>query len=239
MNIIIVIFACIISIFGTVVGTLIGIAKRKPSKKILGSTLGFASGLMLAVISFDLIPEAIEWNFFLSLILILIGAVILIVVDYSITEVNDYKFNLHKKVAFLLSIGIMLHNIPEGIIMGVGFFSGDPLGFKMAIIIAVHDIPEGIAFAAPLMVTNVPRKKIMIYSFITALPTLIGAVLGMVIESVSKDILGGCISIASGVMLYVVCCEMIPEASKLYNGKIKNLAIIFGFLIGMVVNIIL
>lgn len=232
--IIIVILASFVSIFGTILGAAIGVIFRNPSKKILSNIIGFAGGLMLSIVVFDLIPESLEWSFIGTIIFSVIGVLVLVLIDFSIDRQKS-NYNLHKKVATLVALGLMLHNFPEGIIMGCGFFTGDNLGIKMAIIIAIHDIPEGISFAAPLMAAKMRRLKILLYAFITALPTTIGALAGAYIGNVSKNLLGASIAIASGVMLYVVCCEMIPESTNLWNGQSKNIATITGFILGLVI----
>lgn len=230
----VVILASFISILGTLVGAVIGINFKRPSEKVLSNIIGFAGGLMLSIVVFDLIPESLQWSFIGTIIFSVIGVLILVLIDFSI-EHQKLNYNLHKKVAVLVALGLMLHNLPEGFIMGCGFFTGDNLGVKMAIIIAIHDIPEGISFAAPLMAVRMRRLKILFYTFITALPTTVGALGGAFAGNISRELLGACIAIASGVMLYVVCCEMIPESISLWNGLSKNIAIITGFILGLVI----
>lgn len=231
---VIVMLASFISIFGTLLGAAIGVVFRNPSKRILSNVIGFAAGLMLSIVVFDLIPESIEWSFIGTIIFSVIGVLVLVLIDFAI-EGQKSNYNLHKKVALLVAIGLMLHNFPEGVIMGCGFFAGDNLGIKMAIIIAIHDIPEGISFAAPLMAAKMRRRKILIFALITALPTTLGALGGAFVGNVSKNSLGACIAVASGVMLYVVCCEMIPESTNLWKGPSKNIATIAGFILGLVI----
>lgn len=231
---IIVILASFISILGTLLGAAIGVNFKNPSKQVLSNIIGFAGGLMLSIVVFDLIPESIEWSFIGTIIFSVIGVLVLVLIDFSI-EQQKSNYNLHKKVAILVALGLMLHNFPEGIIMGCGFFTGDNLGVKMAIIIAIHDIPEGISFAAPLMAARMRRLKILLYAFVTALPTTLGALSGAFIGNVSKNMLGACIAIASGVMLYVVCCEMIPESTNLWSGQSKNIATVTGFILGLII----
>lgn len=66
----------------------------------------------------------------------------------------------------MTALGLILHNFPEGILMGVGFQAGNRLGLKMAIIISIHDIPEGIAVATPLIASNEKRVKLCFMFFL-------------------------------------------------------------------------
>jgi ZIP family zinc transporter len=105
----------------------------------------------------------------------------------------------------------------------------------MSLIIAIHDIPEGIAVSAPLMASKVKISRILLYAFITAFPTAIGTFAGVYIANISKNVLGACLSAASGIMLYVVCGEMIPESSKLWDGITSTLGTLCGIVLGLVI----
>lgn len=232
----IILFGSIVSLFGTMIGASLGVIVKKPSKKLLGGIIGFAGGLMLSVVVFDLIPEAIEkWNFAGTIIFSVLGMLSVMLIDnlLSIDKVFD---NSHVKVAFLTALGIMMHNFPEGIIMGCGFVGGSMLGLKMSLIIAIHDIPEGIAISAPLMASRVKSGRILWYAFLTALPTALGVGVGALIGSISEAVLGGSLAVASGIMLYVVCGELLPEASKLWDGLSSTVGILTGIIGGLIVT---
>ncbi len=235
----IVLLSAIISLIGTMIGASIGVFLKRPSKSLLGGLLGFAGGLMLAIVVFDLIPESIEsWSFPGTIIFAIVGILIVMTID-NLMPVSKDEMSSHYKVAFLTALGLMLHNFPEGIIMGCGFVAGKTLGLKMSIIIAVHDIPEGMAVSAPLMVSKVKVSKILLYVFITALPTALGAWIGIFAGSVSPNVLGACLASASGIMLYVVCGEMLPESNKVWDGITSTMGVLLGVLIGLVmINVI-
>jgi zinc transporter, ZIP family len=228
----IVVIGSIVSLIGTMIGASLGVIVKKPSNRFLGSIIGFAGGLMLSVVVFDLIPEAIvKWNFFGTISLCIIGIIVIAIID---NKINLDNVNKHLKVAFMAALGLMIHNFPEGIIMGCGFAAGGTLGIKMALIIAIHDIPEGIAVSAPLMASEVKVPKILFYAFITAFPTAIGTWVGTYIANISVNVLGACLSFASGIMLYVVCGEMIPESSKLWDGVTSTIGTLSGIIIGLI-----
>jgi ZIP family zinc transporter len=232
----IVLLGSTVSLIGTMVGASLGIIVKKPSNRFLGAIIGFAGGLMLSIVVFDLIPEAMNnWSFIGTLIFCLLGIITVVVIDTKVS-IGDSSFgnNKHIKVAFMAALGLMLHNLPEGIIMGCGFVAGQSLGLKMSLIIAIHDIPEGIAVSAPLMASNVKVSKILLYAFLTAFPTAIGSWVGAYVGSISQNILGACLAFASGIMMYVVCGEMFPESSKLWDGITSSLGIVAGIMLGLI-----
>lgn len=235
---IIVLLGSTVSLIGTMLGASLGIVVKKPSNRLLGAIIGFAGGLMLSIVVFDLIPEAMtNWSFVGTLVFCLLGILTIILIDTRINiGENSFGQNKHLKVAFMAALGLMLHNLPEGVIMGCGFLAGQSLGFKMSVIIAIHDIPEGIAVSAPLMASNVKVSKILGYAFLTAFPTAIGSWIGAYIGSISENILGACLAFASGIMMYVVCGEMFPESSKLWDGISSTIGIMTGIMLGLIMT---
>jgi len=234
--ILIIIFSGIMALIGTVAGAILGVVINKPSRRFLGSIIGFASGLMLSIVVFELIPDAIgKMGILRTLLFIVLGIAIVVMID-KISSLNSNVNSPYTKVAFMVAMGLMIHNLPEGLIMGFGFVNGESLGLKMSMIIAIHDIPEGLAVAAPLMLSGMRGSKIVFYAFLTALPTAIGAWIGIYIGSISIEVLGSALAFASGVMLYVVYGEMIPESRKLWAGITSTLGILLGMIVGLIMT---
>ena len=136
--------------FGTTIGGIIGVVTKKHSKKFLSFVLAFASGLMMAIICFDLIPEALEISNLISAIFgILLGIIMMIFCDklvekkFHIEETNTSKHNTLLKTGIIVSIGLAIPNFPEGLAIGSGFGTSIKLGLSLAIAICLHDIPEG------------------------------------------------------------------------------------------------
>ena len=134
---------------GTTLGGLIGIFSKRNSNKFLSFVLAFASGLMLAVICFDLIPHSMEISsIYTTIIGIVIGIIIMIFCDNIVQKKFNTKSVSNRnagllKTGIVVSIGLALHNIPEGLAIGSGFDASTTLGFSLAIAICLHDIPEG------------------------------------------------------------------------------------------------
>lgn len=134
---------------GTTIGGIIGCTIKSKSNKFLSFILSFAAGLMMAVICFDLIPEALEISkLSQSIIGILLGIVIMIFCDFIVDNKISKKVKKQEKEISLLktgiivSIGLAIHNIPEGLAIGSGFDASIKLGYSLAIAICFHDIPE-------------------------------------------------------------------------------------------------
>lgn len=224
--------------FGTTLGGFIGIIIKKNSKKFISFILSFASGLMMAIVCFDLIPEAFNiTNILIVIIGIILGIVCMILCDNMVKTKLKVKGNNMLKTGIIVSIGLAIHNLPEGLAIGSGFEASLKLGLGLAIAICFHDIPEGISMAIPMKSGGMDSKKIIIYIILSGLTTGIGAFLGAIIGSISKEIIAICLSFAAGCMLYIVSGELIPESNNLYKGRISSIGNIIGFLIGMVATI--
>ena len=135
--------------FGTTIGGIIGVVIKKHSKKFLSFVLAFSSGLMMAIICFDLIPEALEISNLISAIIgILLGIAMMIFCyklvekKFNIEETNISKHNTLLKTWIIVSIGLAIHNFPEGLAIGSGLGASIKLGLSLAIAICLHDIPE-------------------------------------------------------------------------------------------------
>lgn len=134
--------------FGTTLGGIIGVVIKKNSNKFLSFVLSLASGLMTSIICFELIPEALEIS---NITNAFIGIIFGIAVMFFCEEIVSRKFNTDKmnqnntllKTGIIVSIGLAIHNFPEGLAIGSGFESSLKLGLALAIAICLHDIPEG------------------------------------------------------------------------------------------------
>lgn len=223
---------------GTSMGAVIATSFKKSNNVIMSSIMGIAGGLMLSIVTFDLIPEAILLGGInLTLVGVLIGVVFVSVLDIFLPHTKLLKkYGNHVKTALLLGLGLAAHNFPEGLAIGSGFMGGSALGLELAIVIGLHDIPEGAAVASPLMQTRVGRGKIILLTALTALPTSIGAYVGAVLGDISSTFITICMGFAGGTMLYIVCGELIPESKDLFKGIFSTISVIIGIVIGLLIT---
>lgn len=223
---------------GTTLGGIIGVKLNKTSNRFLSFILSFAAGLMIAVICFELIPEALGIsNLFTTLIGILLGIIMMILCDIYV----DKKFNKSSKTAkdgllktgIIVSIGLAIHNLPEGLAIGSGYEASVKLGLSLAVAICFHDIPEGIAMAVPMKNGGMKISKVIYYVILSGITTGIGALIGGIVGKISVGIIAMCLAFSAGAMIYIVSGELTLEANRLYNGRISAIGNILGFIIGV------
>ncbi|WP_204488473.1 ZIP family metal transporter [Caldicoprobacter guelmensis] len=235
-------------IVGTGLGGLMGFVLNNPSRRFLSTLLNFSAGLMMAVVCFDLLPEAFEiGGFGISIIGVCLGVIMIVTCDEAITSWKSY-FKRNRNSAFLrqyiktgvlLGIGIALHNFPEGLAIGSGFTAMESYGLGLSLVIAFHDVPEGIAMAAPMRIGGMGKWKVFLSAVMAGVPTGIGALVGYLLGEISPYFISLCLGFAGGAMLYITCLELIPRSRDLYRGRVPGLGLIVGVIAGIVVSSLL
>ena len=212
---------------GTTLGGLIGIFTKRNSNRFLSTVLSFASGLMLAVVCFDLIPESLEMT---SIYTVLLGVILGILTMIGCDILVNKKFKLNGstnlglvKTGIIVSIGLALHNIPEGLAIGSGFDASVTLGYSLAV---------------PMKSGGMSPIKIMIYVILSGIATGIGALIGAIVGNISTTVIAICLAFAAGAMLYIVSGELIPESNKLYQGRLTAVGNMIGFMVGLFAMIV-
>ena len=192
---------------------------------------------MIAIVCFDLVPEALEISEISLVILgILLGVVCMIACDTLVQKKFNTKTKQTKtsntllKTGIIVSIGLALHNFPEGLAIGSGFGASIKLGYSLALAILLHDIPEGVSMAVPMKNGGMNAGKVVFYVILSGVTTGIGAFFGALIGTISKSIIAICLSFAAGAMLYIVSGELIPESNKLYKGRMSSMGNVLGFI---------
>lgn len=233
------ILGLIFGTLGTTLGGIIGVSIKTNSNKLLSFILEFAAGLMVAIVCFELIPEAMELSSILTVIIgIIIGVIIMIfcdnLVNYRYNKKRIVKLNSLAKTGIIVGIGLAIHNFPEGLAIGSGFSASTKLGITLAIAIALHDVPEGISMAVPMKNGGMKAYKVVLYTFLSGVTTGFGAFFGVLIGTISEQLISICLGFAAGAMLYISAGELIPESHKIYKGRMSYIGNILGFIIGII-----
>ena len=108
----------------------------------------------------------------------------------------------------------------------------------MVIVMALHDIPEGLAMALPMRAGGINGLKVLGYTILSGLPMGLGALTGAYLGSLSSVMIGLCLSLAGGAMLYIVFGEILPESGDMHRGRLNAIGVMTGILAGIVITLI-
>jgi len=243
----------------TAVGAAFVFTLKEFNQKITDMMLGFAAGVMMAASFWSLLLPSIEISEMLHYIKwvpplfgFLLGAAFLRILD-KITPHLHIGFDKPEgavsklKKQWLLVLAITLHNIPEGLAVGVAFgslassFSGQSFesAIALALGIGIQNLPEGIAVALPLRSAGISRNKAFHMGHMSAFVEPVFAVIGAALVFFFLPILPFALSFAAGAMIYVVVEEVIPESQNNGNTDIATLATIAGFAVMMLLDVAL
>jgi len=255
-------YATLFTWFVTALGSAVVFLFKNVSRKILDAMLGFASGVMIAASFWSLLAPAIEMSeaegklpaFIPAVIGFLLGGIFLRVVDKFLPHLHlgfDNKeaegIKTHWQRSVLLVLAITLHNIPEGLAVGVAFgalSAGLPsatLGgaVALAIGIGIQNFPEGAAVSIPLKREGVSLLKSFWYGQLSGIVEPIAGVIGAAAVIFMRPILPYALSFAAGAMIFVVVEELIPESQREKNTDIATMGAMFGFAVMMLLDVAL
>ena len=242
--------ATLFTFFVTALGASIVFFFKKISKNIMDAMLSFAAGVMIAASYFSLLGPAIESSISIGItpwlttfIGFFLGGIFLYTADIIFDKILGKK----KKRILMLVSSITIHNIPEGLAIGIAFGStfygidgaNTLSAIMLAIGIGLQNFPEGSAVSIPLLREEMNRKKAFFLGSLSAIVEPIFGVLGAILVLKVRILLPFFLSFAAGAMIYVVVSELIPESGS--NEK-KNLMAIFtiiGFSIMMILDVAL
>lgn len=235
----------------TVIGAVIGFLFKDLSHKFSDIVLSFAAGVMLSAAVLGLILPSLEYGGKFSLLItvagVFTGAVCLNVIDkltphlHKLAGAESEAHNnadLSRVLLFVTAIGI--HNLPEGIAAGVSFGSGEASqALMIAGGIALQNIPEGMVIIAPMLAAGVKPRRTFILAMITGLIEVIGTLIGYFAVTVASAVLPFALAFAGGTMLYVVSDEMIPETHAHGHQRGATYALLIGFCLMLVTDVLL
>ena len=242
--------ATIFTWFITLLGAGIVYFFKKVNKDLLDSMLSIAAGVMIAASFFSLISPAIEMSEKLGMNKILMTSIGFICGGLLITLMDKFfskKYSNKRKRCIMLISSITLHNIPEGLAVGVAFGSimynldGATISnaIALAIGIGIQNFPEGMAVSMPLRREGLSPKKSFFYGQLSAIVEPISGVIGAILVLRVRTILPFLLAFAAGAMIYVVVAELIPECETNKNKGFISMCSLFGFTIMMILDVLL
>ena len=209
-------------VIGTGMGGIISALFKKNVDRYLNFFMGLSGGIMLAVVVFDLMKEAMnEMGVLYTVVFVFIGVLFTMYIKTRL----DVSENL--KTGYLIFISIMLHNLPEGLAIGSSFMSTETLGITLAIVIGIHNIPEGLAMGLSLVGTKLKISNFILFTIIAGLPMGLGSFLGAYFGGLFHSLIGVFLALAAGTMMYVVLEEIFPKSRSIFC--------IIGFLVGTII----
>ena len=251
--------ALLLPFIGTTLGSaMVFLIRNKINNKLQSILLGFASGVMISASIFSLILPAIDMSEHLKFpwlpaaIGFLLGIVFLLALDTFIPHIHldsdkpeGVKTNLNKST--MLIFAVTLHNIPEGMAMGItiaGALAENALltmtgAITLAIGLALQNLPEGAIVSTPLLNEGYSKKKAFLAGSLSGIVEPIFALLTILLANLVQGLLPYLLAFAAGAMIYVVVEELIPES---HEGEHNNLSTIFlslGFILMMILDIAL
>lgn len=216
----------------------------KNNQKLTNFSISMATGVMITLLLFEIIPEALSLlsetfpfltNIIIVIILSLIGIFLLKILDLFIPD-HDHEEHVSNEnlfhIGMVSSIALILHNLIEGMAIYSTAMTNHNLGLLLAIGISLHNIPLGIMITSTLYKFNNNKKKTLLIMLPIVLSTMIGGILMFLLSGVINDVIRGILlSITVGMIIYIVFFELIPEIKTIKNKKITILGLLSGITI--------
>lgn len=223
------------------------------SHQVYDGAVGLAAGVMFGAAVFALILPGLDlgtlWEVGGG---IMAGGIFLLVANSLLPHLHMHFTGEHReglptvegnglRRALLVGAAITIHNIPEGLAIGITFASGeDALGFALAVAIAVQNIPDGFAMAVPAVSAGISKPKTTLYTTLSGgIPEPVAAAMGFGLVLVITDLFPAAAGFAAGAMTAVIFREMIPASHGHGYEDFATLTFVSGFVIMMIIDIAL
>ena len=249
----------LIPLLGTTLGAaMVFFLKSEMKPRLQKALLGFASGVMIAASVWSLLIPAIEmaeaagqiaWVTAVSGFLLGVGfllALDMLIPHLHINSDAPEGRPAHAKKSLMLILAVTLHNIPEGMAVGVvfaGMLSGSAItaagALALAVGIAIQNFPEGAIISTPLLGAGLSRGRAFRYGFFSGVVEPLAAMVTILLTSLITPVLPYILAFAAGAMIYVVVEELIPEAQAGEHTNIGTIGAALGFTLMMILDVAL
>jgi len=226
----------------TTLGSLLGLAVRRPGPRFMSATLGFSAGVMVMVSFVELLQTSIgSIGFAYAHVAFFAGIIVIFLIDFSLPHEwaghqdrsEPQKDDKLLRMGLLVAFGIGIHNFPEGMATFAGALKDTKLGVAIAVAIAIHNIPEGLAVSAPVYAATKSRGKAFLWSFLSGLAEPVGAGIAALIllPFLTPAVLGWLLAFVAGVMVFIAFDELVPTSRSFGQGHAAILGVVFGMAI--------
>lgn len=250
----------LIPFLGTSLGSaMVFLMKNKMNRKVEKILLGFASGVMIAASVWSLLIPSINMTeeqgkvaWIPATVGFMLGIIFLLVLDSLIPHLHldsDKPEGLKAKLkkTTMMIFAVTLHNIPEGMAVGVAFagaLTGNTgitmsAAIALAIGIAIQNFPEGAIISMPLKSEGISKTKAFVYGTLSGAVEPVAAFITILLTSLVVQILPYLLSFAAGAMIYVVVEELIPESQSGAHSNIGTIGVAIGFVLMMILDVAL
>lgn len=235
----------------TAIGCLPAFFARTISQRAQDTMFGFGAGVMLAASAFSLALPGIQaaraaghgpWSAGMVVgVAILAGAALLMLIEQLVPHEHFIKGHEGRAShwvtrVWLFVFAICLHNLPEGLAIGVGFAAGQAHGIALATGIAIQDLPEGLVVAVALIAAGYPRSFSVRIGMASGLIEPAGAVVGAAIVTQFPLLLPVALGFAAGAMLFVISHEIIPESHRQGHENFATGGLLVGFVLMLLLD---
>lgn len=256
----IILIGLLVPLLGTMLGSaFVFFMKGEMSVRLQKSLLGFASGVMIAasvwsllIPAMDMESESGKWAVMPAAVGLLLGMGFLLLIDCLTPHLHigtDKPEGLHSQLSrtAMLALAVTIHNLPEGMAVGVVFAGADNAtsnisltsALAVSVGIAIQNIPEGAIISMPMRAEGNSRLRSFLIGSLSGAVEPIGAVAVLLLASLLVPVLPYMLAFAAGAMFYVVIEELIPEASSGQHSNLSTIGFAFGFVLMMVLDVVM
>ncbi len=227
----------------SLIGIVLFVKKSLFESKYGSILLSLAAGVMLATAIVDVLPEALEGGVTKEIFwALLAGICLFFLLERVIHSFHHHQHGGHdhvgKPAAYLVLFGDALHNFFDGIAIAAAFSVGVEVGIATTIAIILHEIPQEIADFATLLYAGFSRGKALFYNFLSALTSVLGAVLGWMFLTSFDGVTSYFLAFTAGMFIYIACSDLIPALHENFK-KDQKWGQVVGFLLGVLLMAIL